>query len=74
MRTINIRFHSIGDVKEFSNIINQIEDKATLSDGSYTINAKSIMGIYSIRLSEPLKLTVENWKDEYEGLLDKYMR
>ena len=74
MRTINIRFHSVGEVKEFSNIINQIEDKATLSDGSYTINAKSIMGIYSIRLSEPLELTVENWKDEYEGLLDKYIR
>ena len=73
MRTINIKFHSIGDVKEFSNIINQIEDKATLSDGSYTVNAKSIMGIYSIRLSAPLELTVENWKDEYEGMLGKYI-
>ena len=73
MRIINIRFHSIGEVKEFSNIINQIGDKVTLSDGSYTINAKSAMGIYSIRLSAPLELTVENWKDEYEGLLDKYI-
>ena len=73
MRTINIRFHSIGDVKEFSNIINQVEDGVTLFDGLYTVNAKSVMGIYSIRLSEPLELTVENWKDEYEGLLDKYI-
>ena len=73
MRIINIRFHSIGEVKEFSNIISQIGDKVTLSDGSYTINAKSIIGIYSIRLSEPLELTVENWKDEYEGMLGKYI-
>lgn len=72
MRTINIRFHSIGEVKEFSNIINQIEDEVTLFDGTYSVNAKSIMGIYSIRLSNPLRLTVKNWKDEYEGLLDKY--
>lgn len=73
MRTMNIRLHSMGDVKEFSNIINQVEDEVTLCDGLYTVNAKSIMSIFSIRLSEPLKLTVENWKEEYTDLLDKYM-
>lgn len=60
------------DVQEFSNIMNQVEDKVTLFDGLYTVDAKSIMGIFSIRLSEPLELTVENWKDEYKSLLDKY--
>ena len=73
MKTINIRLHSIGDVKEFADIINQVEDEVTLFDGLYTVNAKSIMGIFSIRLSEPLELTVENWKEEYDSLLDKYI-
>lgn len=73
MRTINIRLRSIGDVKEFVNIMNHVEDDATLFDGLYTVNAKSIMGILSIRLSEPLELTVENWKSEYKNLFDKYI-
>ena len=73
MRTINIRLHSIGDVKEFVNIMNHVEDDATLFDGLYTVNAKSIMSILSIRLSRPLELTVENWKSEYINLLDKYI-
>lgn len=73
MRTINIRLHSMEDVKGFSDIMNQVEDEVTLFDGLYTVDAKSIMGIFSIRLSEPLELTVENWKDEYKRLLDKYI-
>lgn len=73
MRTINIGFHSAEEVKEFSNIINQIEGEVTLSDGLYTVDAKSIMGIFSIRLSESLELAVKNWKDEYESLFDEYV-
>ena len=35
--------------------------------------AKSIMGIFSLDLSNPLQLQIEEWKDEYMSVIQKYM-
>ena len=42
-----------------------------LSVGKYVIDAKSIMGIFSLDLSNPLQLGIENWKEEYAPIVGK---
>lgn len=73
MLPVYVSLNSIERVRNFVNDINKIEEPATLSNDQYVIDAKSIMGIFCLDLSKPLKLEVENWKDEFAKLLEKYL-
>lgn len=56
MKSFNIMLRSITDVKDFVNIVNKYEFDVDLSSGRYVVDAKSIMGIFSLDLSKPIKL------------------
>lgn len=55
---VQIRLDSIEKVKDFVNTVNRFKTDFDLSSGRYIIDAKSIMGIFSIDLSKPLTLTI----------------
>ncbi|GHU45654.1 hypothetical protein FACS1894120_0890 [Clostridia bacterium] len=59
MQKFNIRLGSIAEVKEFSGILSSAPFDADLSSGKYVVDAKSIMGIFSLDLSGTLVLTVQ---------------
>jgi len=58
MKTFNIMLRSINDVKDFVNIVNKYDFDVDLSSGRYVVDAKSIMGIFSLDLSKPIKVEV----------------
>lgn len=58
MKTIQISLNSIGKVKSFVNAISQFEYDFDLISGRYVIDAKSIMGIFSLDLSQPIDLNI----------------
>ena len=64
MKSIYITLNSIEKVKQFVNTINTYDSEFDLSSGRYIIDAKSIMGIFSLDLSAPLRLEIYN--DDYE--------
>ena len=71
MKTVQISLNSIGKVKSFVNAINQFEYDFDLISGRYVIDAKSIMGIFSLDLSKPIDLSIhtdENIDDIMEVL------
>ena len=53
MKTVQISLNSIDKVKSFVNAITQFEFDFDLISGRYVIDAKSIMGIFSLDLSKP---------------------
>jgi len=60
MRTFNIMLKSINDVKEFVNTVNKYDFDVDLTSGRYVVDAKSIMGIFSLDLSKPIKVEVHS--------------
>lgn len=58
MKTFNIALKSINDVKDFVNFVNKYDFDVDLSSGRYVVDAKSIMGIFSLDLSKPIKVEV----------------
>ncbi|WP_054742922.1 HPr family phosphocarrier protein [Cellulosilyticum ruminicola] len=58
MKSIQISLNSIEKVKQFVNIINAYDCDFDLSSGRYIIDAKSIMGIFSLDLGKPLRLDI----------------
>ena len=58
MKTVQISLNSIDKVKSFVNTISQFDYDFDLVSRRYVIDAKSIMGIFSLDLSKPIDLTV----------------
>lgn len=51
-----VKFDNSQDVSNFVNFISKYTENYYLLSGRYIINAKSIMGIYSLDLSKPIHL------------------
>jgi len=60
MKSFNISLKSITDVKDFVNIVNKYDFDIDLTSGRYVVDAKSIMGIFSLDLSKPIKVDVHS--------------
>ena len=58
MKTIQISLNSIDKVKSFVNDITKFDYDFDLVSGRYVIDAKSIMGIFSLDLSKPIDLNI----------------
>ena len=70
MKTIKISLNSIDKVKTFVNVINRFDAEFDLVSGRYVIDAKSIMGIFSLDISKPIDL---NNLDEIMEQLQPYL-
>ena len=63
MKTVQISLNSIDKVKSFVNDITRFDNDFDLVSGRYVIDAKSIMGIFSLDLSKPIDLNVHATDD-----------
>ena len=75
MKTVQISLNSIDKVKAFVNDITKFDNDFDLVSGRYVIDAKSIMGIFSLDLSKPIDLSIhadENLNEILE-ILKPYM-
>ena len=58
IKTVSISLNSIDKVKSFVNEITKFSNDFDLVSGRYVIDAKSIMGIFSLDLSKPIDLNI----------------
>lgn len=56
MISFNVLLSSINSVKDFVNTVNKYDFEVDLTSGRYVVDAKSIMGIFSLDLSKPIML------------------
>ena len=66
MKTVQISLNSIDKVKNFVNDLTKFNTDFDLESGRYVVDAKSIMGIFSLDLSKPIDLNIQ--ADEGEEL------
>ena len=59
-----VRLSSIQDVRSFVDIVTKYNMDIDLSSGRYVVDAKSIMGIFSLDLLNPIKLSAQSDKEE----------
>ena len=75
MKTVQISLNSIDKVKSFVNEITKYDNDYDLVSGRYVIDAKSIMGIFSLDLSKPIDLNIhaDSNLDDILAALDSYI-
>lgn len=69
MKNCEIFLKSIIDVKNFVNIVNSCDFDIDLESGRYVVDAKSIMGIFSLDLSKPIMMRIHT--DDNEEIMEK---
>ncbi len=72
MTRLRLVLKTIHDVKEFVQIVNHFDYEIDLSSGRYVVDAKSIMGIFSLDLTKPLDVVVHS--DHCEDLQTELAR
>ena len=75
MKTVTVNLNSIEKVKSFVKDINKYENDFDLVSGRNLVDAKSIMGIFALDLSKPLKLNIhsQHHGDMIAESLSKYI-
>ena len=75
MKTVQISLNSIDKVKSFVYDITKFDNDFDLVSGRYVIDAKSIMGIFSLDLSKPIDLNIhaEDNADDVLAVIKPYM-
>ena len=74
MKVLDIRLSTIQDVRDFVNCVTACDFDVDLASGRYIVDAKSIMGIFSLDLNRELELSVHS--DSCEAFLcgiEKYI-
>lgn len=70
MKKCIIKLNSIDDVKEFCAMTNNCKFDVDVLSGRYAVDAKSIMGIFSLDLTKEVEMVVHANDDESEDFFD----
>lgn len=77
MNTFNISINTIDKVKRFVNLTNRCEADVDIISGRLLVDAKSIMGIFSMDLARPMTLRVHESNieklEEYKKLFEEFI-
>jgi phosphocarrier protein HPr len=73
MITAKILLDSVQKVKEFSSVVAKMEAECELVQGARILDAKSIMGIFSLDLQVPVELKIDTDASELPKSLKKFL-
>jgi phosphotransferase system HPr-like phosphotransfer protein len=74
MKETAIRLATIADVRDFVNIVASFDGDIDLISGRYVVDGKSIMGIFSLDLLQPITVRTESDNaDELFAKLENYI-
>ena len=68
MKSVNIRLSLAENVKAFVNLVNRYPYDVDLRAGLHVVDAKSILGIFSLDLSKPISMEI--YADDCDDLLN----
>lgn len=69
MQEVQISLSSIDDVKQFVQTLTKFDGDFELISGKYIVDAKSILGLFSVDLSKPVVLRIDVEKTKMEEVL-----
>ena len=73
MNKTEIILSNIQDVRDFENIVVLLDYEVDLAQGRYLIDAKSIMGIFSLDLLSPITVIAHTeYADDFFSKIEKF--
>ena len=63
MKSVNIKLETIEDIRNFVGILAKYSCDLDLKSGRYTVDARSLMGIFALNWDKPVELVVHSGDD-----------
>lgn len=60
MQQVNVKFNNVNQIRQFVDIIDKFDSSFDLGEGRRTVDAKSILGVMALDLTQPLKLRYDS--------------
>ena len=73
MKQFKVKLPLINDIKDFTNIVSRHVYHIEAESGRYKVDAKSIMGLFSLDLSKPIKINAYTNDDKLKEELSRYL-
>ena len=75
MKSLNISLNSLDKIKNFVDIVSNLDSEIDLISDRYVVNAKSIMGVLSLDLTKNIQMNIHNEKifDEAKKTLHDFL-
>lgn len=65
---------TIADIKRFAKICNDIPDEVYVRVGQYSVDGKSVMGLFSLDLTKTLYVTVPTqYVDMFDSMVEEFV-
>lgn len=64
MNTVTVNLNGIEAVKRFNTVVSNFYSEIDIVKGRYVIDAKSIMGIFSLDLSKPIDVVIHSHNED----------
>ena len=71
MLEFTVKLNMISDIKDFLAETSKIVENVDLQKNRYVVDAKSIVGVFTLDLSEPVKVVIHS---EDESLLEPFKK
>ena len=72
MKSVTLKLSQAEEIKEFVNTVNRYSYEMDLRAGRHVVDAKSILGIFSLDLSKPISLEV--YSDDCADMMEDIKR
>ena len=72
MKSVTLKLSQAEEIKEFVNTVNRYSFEMDLRAGRHVVDAKSILGIFSLDLSKPISLEI--YSDDCDDLMEEIRR
>ena len=60
---MKVKINDVNKIKQVCEVCNQFIDDVYAISGNYRVNAKSILGLFSLDLSQEIDLVIDSYKD-----------
>ncbi len=73
MQQLNVKFNNVEQIRQFISVIEKFDTNFDLGAGRRVVDAKSILGVMGLDLSEPLRLRYHSSDEEIEKKLAPFV-
>lgn len=60
---MKLKINEVDKIKQICKVCNEFADEVYAISGSYRVNAKSLLGLFSLDLSKEIELVIDTYKD-----------
>lgn len=72
MKTMIISIKGLNDVYEFIKMAQEVDGDVTISRGKYSVDAKSVLGVFSVDMSQDVTIEYPSTAIEFENFIAQF--